>query len=57
MPNEIDKAIAPLGDTPLTEAALRQHIDPLFSKVLHASLEKIYLANRLCTARTTSSML
>ncbi|MEM7755673.1 MAG: aminotransferase class V-fold PLP-dependent enzyme [Planctomycetota bacterium] len=39
----IAEAIAALGDGPLTDVALRAHIDPLFSRVLQR--DEIYLAN------------
>ncbi|MGQ5523320.1 aminotransferase class V-fold PLP-dependent enzyme [Chitinimonas sp. PSY-7] len=38
-------AVAQLGDGPLTEAGLVQHIAPLFSKVLDRDRREIYLAN------------
>jgi kynureninase len=34
-----------LGDGPLTEAAIRSHIAPLFSRVLAANRDRVYLAN------------
>lgn len=45
MTTEIAGAIAALGPGPLDEAGLRRHIDPLFSRVLHESRGRIYLAN------------
>ncbi len=36
---------AALGPGPLTEAAVREHIAPLFSRVRNAQRERIYLAN------------
>lgn len=41
--SEIAEAVADLGPGPLTEAALRQHIDPLFRRVLARPVN--YLAN------------
>ena len=41
--NGIQTAINSLGSGPLKEQALRAHIDPLFSQVLHR--QEIYLAN------------
>ena len=38
-------AIAALGPGPLTEAGVRAHIAPLFSRVLDAQRGRIYLAN------------
>jgi len=35
----------PPGAGPLTEAFVREHIAPLFSRVMHAQRERIYLAN------------
>lgn len=42
---EIQVAIQRLGDGALTEAALSQHIRPLFSRVLARAPAEIYLAN------------
>ncbi|MEO0512949.1 MAG: aminotransferase class V-fold PLP-dependent enzyme [Planctomycetota bacterium] len=39
----IRDAVAALGDGPLAEPALREHVDPLFSRVL--ARDEIYLAN------------
>jgi len=41
----IDHAAAALGAGPLTEDALRAHIDPLFARVLARRDREIYLAN------------
>jgi kynureninase len=41
--SSIQRAVAALGDAPLTEAALLRHIHPLFSRVL--ARKEIYLAN------------
>jgi kynureninase len=38
-------AIALLGDGPLTQAALAEHVFPLFSRVLRRDTQEIYLAN------------
>ena len=38
-------AVAALEDRPLDEQKLRQHIDPLFSRVLRSAGDRIYLAN------------
>jgi kynureninase len=38
-------ALARLGDAPLTESALAEHVFPLFSKVLARDRHEIYLAN------------
>jgi len=43
--SEIGTAIAALGSGGLQEAALRRHIDPLFSRVLRETGGHIYLAN------------
>lgn len=43
--NEIEAAVAALGDRPLEEKELRQHIDPLFSRVRRNAGDRIYLAN------------
>ena len=43
--NEIEAAVVALGDRPLEEQELRQHIDPLFSRVLRNGGDHIYLAN------------
>ena len=41
----IETAVAALGPGPLTEAGIRTHIAPLFSRVLDAQRGRIYLAN------------
>jgi kynureninase len=41
----IAHAIAALGPGPLTESGIRQHIAPLFSRVLDANRNRVYLAN------------
>ena len=41
----IETAVAALGPGPLTEDAVRAHIAPLFSRVLAANRDRIYLAN------------
>lgn len=43
--SEIEAAIAALEGRPLEEQKLRQHIDPLFSRVLRSAGDRIYLAN------------
>lgn len=43
MATSIEDAVTALGDGPLNEAAIAQHIAPLFSRVLHS--ERIYLEN------------
>ncbi len=42
---EISEVVAALWPGPLDEAALRRHIDPLFSRVLREKGGRIYLAN------------
>jgi len=44
-PEAVSAAIAALGPGPLTEAGLRAHVAPLFSRVLDAQRGRIYLAN------------
>jgi len=44
-PPPIAAAVTALGDAALTEAALRAHIAPLFSRVLARYASRIYLAN------------
>jgi len=44
-PASIEAAVAALGDGPLGEEALRAHVAPLFSRVLSAQPERVYLAN------------
>ncbi len=41
----IETAVAALGPGPLTEDAVRAHLAPLFSRVLAANRDRIYLAN------------
>ena len=41
----IETALAALGPGPLSEDAVRAHIAPLFSRVLAANRDRIYLAN------------
>jgi len=41
----IETAVAALGPGPLTEAGIRTHVAPLFSRVLDAQRGRIYLAN------------
>jgi kynureninase len=41
----IDAAVHALGEGPLTEASLRAHVAPLFSRVLARDASRIYLAN------------
>jgi kynureninase len=41
----IETAVAGLGVAPLTEDAVRAHVAPLFSRVLAAHRDRIYLAN------------
>ena len=41
----IEAAVAALGDGPLTEARVRRHVAPLFSRVLEQWRGRIYLAN------------
>ena len=41
----LKQAVAALGSGPLTEAAVRAHIAPLFARVLEAQRGRIYLAN------------
>jgi kynureninase len=41
----IEAAVAALGDGPLTEAGVQQHVAPLFSRVRAAWRDRIYLAN------------
>jgi kynureninase len=41
----IEAAVAAMGEGPLTEAGIRAHVAPLFSRVLTASEGRIYLAN------------
>src|SRR4030081_2644592 len=41
----IAHAIAALGPGPLTQSGIRQHIAPLFSRVLDANRNRVYLAN------------
>ncbi len=41
----IETAVAGLGAAPLTEDAVRAHVAPLFSRVLAAHRDRIYLAN------------
>jgi len=41
----IEAALTRLGQEPLTEAGLREHVWPLFSRVLERSKQEIYLAN------------
>ena len=41
----IEAAVAALGAGPLTEDAVRAHVTPLFSRVLSAQHDRIYLAN------------
>ena len=43
--SEIGTAVAALAAGELQEAELRQHIDPLFSRVLREARGHIYLAN------------
>jgi kynureninase len=43
--NPIEAAVAALGSGPLTEAALRRHVAPLFSRVRAAFRDRVYLAN------------
>jgi len=43
--DRIGAAVAALGSGPLTEANLREHIAPLFSRVLARSASRTYLAN------------
>src|SRR5437660_1434932 len=44
-PARIAHAIAALGPSCLTEGGIRQHIAPLFSRVLGANRNRAYLAN------------
>jgi kynureninase len=41
----IDSVVGALGPGPLTEEGIRAHVAPLFSRVLAAQCDKIYLAN------------
>src|SRR5512146_2609717 len=41
----IERAVALLGDGALDESALHRHVAPLFSRVLAAAPQRIYLAN------------
>jgi kynureninase len=41
----IAHAVAALGPGPLTESGIRQHVAPLFSRVLDANRNRVYLAN------------
>ena len=41
----IEAAVAALGEGPLTEASVQQHVAPLFSRVLAQWRDRIYLAN------------
>jgi len=41
----IERAVAALGSGPLTEAGLRTHVAPLFSRALARDPSRIYLAN------------
>jgi kynureninase len=41
----IDAALAALGPWPLTDAAIRTHIAPLFSRILARNAKRSYLAN------------
>jgi len=41
----IHAAIARLGDGTLDESGLREHVHPLFSRVMAESRGRIYLAN------------
>jgi kynureninase len=43
--SDIEASIAALGDVPLTEAGLQQHVVPLFSRMRAADPDRIYLAN------------
>jgi kynureninase len=43
--DRIETAVAALGPGPLTEDVVRAHIAPLFSRVLAASRNRVYLAN------------
>ena len=42
---DVNAAVAALGDGPLTEARVRRHVAPLFSRVLEQWRGRIYLAN------------
>jgi len=42
---DLEAAVAALGAGPLTETGIRVHIAPLFSRVLAANGDRIYLAN------------
>ena len=42
---DLEAAVAALGAGPLTETGIRAHIAPLFSRVLAANGDRIYLAN------------
>ncbi|MEK4035300.1 aminotransferase class V-fold PLP-dependent enzyme [Methylocystis sp. IM3] len=43
--SSMNASVATLGDRPLQENDLREHIDPLFSRVLRKGGDSIYLAN------------
>ncbi len=43
--DRIESAVAALGPGPLTEDLVRAHIAPLFSRVLAAQRDRVYLAN------------
>ncbi|MFC4159398.1 aminotransferase class V-fold PLP-dependent enzyme [Chitinimonas lacunae] len=45
MPHSIAAAVAALGDGPLDQAGLVEHLFPLFSEVLERDQKEIYLAN------------
>ncbi len=43
--DDIERRVAAMGDGPLSESALAEHVAPLFSRALAAAPGRIYLAN------------